>query len=258
MIKNDYGFKITHIQDLGQIQHGKHNVWNGISFYTRKNPEASGKLIVTFHGANNSKDGELMNTPLFRGYDWNIGNADLLCLSDKIQEEYRQTKLILSWYLDTERHKYWDKYLNIVNAILECNRYDEVVFIGTSGGGIPAYRMASYFNQSALISNPQIEINKYAYYPHYKKIIEENKDRIIYMNTSELIAEYNRQPRKITYLCNAHDHQHIEEHARPFTQEIIMQNQIDIRIVFFNDHCVSGKSPHLIYSPRGKTILDYI
>lgn len=258
MIRNDYGFEITHLDNLDMSENQKHNVWKDISFYYHQKPEKFKKLVVTFHGANNFKDGELMNTPLFRGYNWKVGDADILCLADKIQEIYRSDKLLLSWYLDTEKHQYWDKYIKIVESIIEQSEYEELVFIGTSGGGIPAYRMASYFHQTALISNPQIEINKYSYFTHYKKIIENNGDKIRYMNSLNFIQEYNKQPKKMTYLCNSYDSHHIEKHSKPFVQQLIMESNIDFRLIYFDDFSENNKSPHLIYAPKHKTILNYI
>ncbi|MBA3286194.1 MAG: hypothetical protein H0U27_14215 [Nitrosopumilus sp.] len=117
-------------------------------------------------------------TTVFRGYNYNIKNTDILCISDALLEKYKDDKMALSWYLSTEKYNFEQTYTEIIECIIK--KYSKVLFCGTSGGGYPALYYASKFNKLCLIGNSQIYLDKYTYFLTLNNILEKNNDKIVY------------------------------------------------------------------------------
>ena len=248
-------YKITKINSINQVNV---NVNNHNQFLLKKNAfiysskKKNNQLIVFFHGAiwNGVK------LPIFRGYQYNnIPNTDILSLSDVLLDDYKNKDLKLAWFLSTEKRDLFKIYTSIISKILE-KPYKKVLFTGASGGGYPAIRFASYFNESCLIQNCQIYLEEYSYFNKLKKIVNDVK----YININKCINDTG--PPKNIFLCqNQLDTSHYEKHALPF-EKFIKKNysNVNLKTCYFKIEPPkeSGKNAHHMNLPPYIQYIEFL
>lgn len=248
LIDNDNYYKIQHLLFFKRCFNYKFFCRNEITygnfiyqldnvFYLFKNNNNNNNIIISFHGA---LFGDITG-PIFRNYEKNILNYDILSLSDKILENYDKDRLLLSWYLDTKKYKYNNIYYNIISNILKLKKYEKIYFFGTSGGGYSAIKYSCFFNAISIVSNSQIYLNKYFYFRKAVDILMKNNDEFIYGN-SESIESITTiyKPKKIILFTNKLDTHHYNNHSLPFI-EYCNNNKISNDVYFFEKE---SEKPH--------------
>jgi len=174
--------------------------------------------LVSFHGA--VKPGTKL--PVFRFYNKKFQNFDMLCLFDKLIQDYKSKKLRLGWYLNPT---HIEIYTEIIKAFSQ--KYDKMLFYGSSGGGSPAIYFASLFGQYCQVSNSQIYLPKYGHYDDLVKLgLDYNRD------LEKVLLEH--KPAKIVIFQNKADAKHYNEHFLPFVKflEENLEPEIYKTIVF--------------------------
>jgi hypothetical protein len=214
-----------------------------VNFLYKKKSDTN-NLLITFHGFVNVKTPK----PVFRNYKSENVSYNILAISDRFIEEYSSQTLELSWYLSTERHNYNNLYIEIIDFFN--NKYKNVLFIGSSGGGFPALVYASYFKKHALISNSQLYLIKYFHFKNFYKVIEGD----IYLSECDiekLTIKYGMP--KIAYIyVNENDRHHYIDHFLPFKKFINDNNFSDhYSFINFKGHVPEeNKTHHHILYPK--------
>lgn len=238
-----YNFKKIHITDLNEYSFERgnfHYVTDDVDFYFKNNNGSN--LVVFFHGSLSKKRS---NNIIFRGYNYNFDDTDILCLSDRLLKIYYSKGLLLSWYLSTPEYDNFDLYKKVFNKILS-NNYNKVIFTGTSGGGYPALIFSSLYKGICLLSNSQIYLNKYGYFNKMISILNLNSNDMFECNIENFMIKYGF-PKQIILYTNIRDDNHYKHHSLPFFN-FIKANDSDIIIpVFFsgNDPLPGGTHHHI-------------
>ena len=228
---NNYNFEI------GEY----HYIYNEFDFLYKNLCKEN--LVVLFHGAVGNKSTRRFT---FRGYNYDYDNADVLSIADyliKINDD-----LLLSWYLSTDKHNCLEIYTQIINQVLKQNKYNKVIFTGTSGGGYPSLIFGSLFKGYSLISNSQIYLDNYFYFDKMIKLLNIEKEDIEY-NIEKFILK-NGPPLKTILYTNIRDNNHYTNHSIPF-KKFMEENFPDkIETNFFKGRDPpSDKSNHHIQFP---------
>lgn len=248
-----YGYTQINIQDITKIQTG-HNFYNfkGLNFLS-KMESINKNIVFIFHGSRtNNKD-----NIIFRGYDYNIKNTDIICISDYLLNIYKD--YIVNWTLSTKKYNVENIYKEVIGYFLN-KKYEKVIMTGTSAGGYPSIKFACYFNATALIANSQIYIEKYYGFEKLKKIVELHNDTLIYEEKGiEKIIKENK-PQKIIIYNNRFDSTYNRD-ILPFI-DFINQNKlelyVDIKLFDWNGHIPRGKTHHHIQFPNNKKHIEML
>jgi len=194
-------------------------------------------LLVSFHGA--VKVGTPL--PVFRFYDKKFKNFDMLCLFDKLIQEYKSKKLLLGWYLGPT---HIDIYTEIIKALAE--KYEKILFYASSGGGSAAIYFASLFGQYCQVSNSQLYLPKYGHYQYLVALgLDYNRD------LEKVLLEH--KAKKIVIFQNKADEMHYNEHFLPFVK--FLEENIEperYKTITFNK---SAAKPHSVLVPSNT--VDY-
>ena len=218
------------IKNLNKIDCNNSKKYNykNVNFLYKPNLKNKSCLTVFLHGKCS-----LTEEPIYRGYNYTFENSSVLCLSDGLRQYYKQN---YCWYLSTKKHNYEDVYLEILNFFN--NKYDIIIFTGTSAGGYFSLYLAGVFNQYALISNSQIFLPNYYKLPTsgYNQMVRNIKenDSIIYKDICEHFN--NNKPKKIYLFCNQND----KPAYRDATKLLQHLNRININVV---DNIFIGREP---------------
>jgi UDP-N-acetylglucosamine 2-epimerase (non-hydrolysing) len=207
-IVKTYGYKQCIITNLNSIDNNTNNFYNykGLSFLSKLNSKNE-NIVVNFHGSIPSTLVGKYDV-MFRGYNYNINNTDIVCVSDFLLNKYK-LKYSVNWTLSTNKHSNTDIIYNEVfnHIINNSKKYKNVVFTGSSAGGFPSIKFASFFNATAIIANSQLYLENYI---NNKGLLAINKyidynDEVTY--TDKMIEEIILQspPKKIIYYQNIND-----------------------------------------------------
>ena len=128
--------------------------------------------MISFHGLTRNKFNDLVPLPVFRSFYNKEYNT--LSLSDKLLEDYSDKKLFLSWFVSPSNTNYFERYIEIIQFFI--NKYEKIIFYGSSGGGFPSLLFASHFNKTALIFNSQLYLEKYWYFKEFINIVQPSID----------------------------------------------------------------------------------
>lgn len=248
MLINGYGFNQTEISSLSSLDANKMSVYKYKTAYFLYKPVlAARRLVVIFNGALRRT---MAGTLVFRGYNYSFDNACILCIADSALIDH--PRLLLSWYADFDGVKYNNVYQEIIEYILELIQPVSVLFTGTSGGGLPAIRYASSYNQIALISNSQLFPEKYFYYQDIAAYA--SSLGMSFASEMPSLAGDIGVPKEIVIYQNIHDAHHYRFHYLPFVEHCVDQN-IPIATFAFcgtlQDSC--SKNGHSIQFPDSKT-----
>ncbi len=249
---NLYNIEFKSITNIKNIIIGKyHYKFKGINFFVNfKKPK--GKLIIIFHGA-------IKNTtelPVFRGYNYDFKNINILSLSDKLLEIYNS--LNIGWFLSSKKYNLDILYLQIIKGVIQQINTDDILFYGSSAGGFPSFYYASLLKQKCLIANSQMFIEKYTNYDKQINILKNNNDEFIIPNIEQLFL-LKFIPKKIVMFVNINDTHHYIEHAKPFIK-ICKEHKIPIEYNPFNGILTekdikNNKTHHHIQTNKN---LDYL
>jgi len=198
----NYNFKKEHINELKLIKDNEDciYVYNDINFLA-KLKDSSNNLIFIFHGALPIKG---PNRITFRGYDFILPDTDIISVSDSFI--YFNNLANISWYLSTKKYNFNDRYIEVFKYLINRKRYKNIIFTGTSGGGYPSIYFAAYFNKIALVSNSQLYLEKFGMYNELIKLINNNKDKLLYEQKNIENFLRKMQPLKIILYNNILDY----------------------------------------------------
>ena len=252
--KSNYDFQIKTINNLSEITyaagekthyHFMKDAKTQLHFdflYKRKNKKT---LTVLFHGRAPKN-----SYPVFRGYDYELENSDLLSLSDRLQKE---TKLEVCFFLN-----YIEDYIEIIDSIMIDGNYDNILFFATSGGGYMALFMASYFQQYAFTANGFY----YDRSEHYRRLeakvqILTNKKYYIGMDIEKVFQQFGF-PKHVVLFSNKCDSIHVKQTQRliDYIKGEQQDNHDKIDVTLFEKK-VDGEDPHKFNMP-GKTTKYWI
>lgn len=203
---------ITNINDV--IIYNQNNYELSENIYTYKSitflskiKNSSKNLIVFFHGSLPKTEKSRI---IFRGYNYNIPNSDSLCISDGLINTYHGLKI--GWYLSTSKYSFENVYKEIFEYYINSNKYNRVIFTGTSGGGFPSVYWASYFGKIAIVSNAQFYIENYINKAiqkiglnKFEQILSKYSDKFIYSDKMIEKIILTNKPEKIIIFNNIND-----------------------------------------------------
>lgn len=248
-----YGFKKININTISNYKYQLddiHYTYKNYDFlYKNRNKK---KLVVFFHGAFTDKMKERV---VFRGYNYKYDNSDILSISD-INLKLNNKNVLLTWYLSTPNRDNISIYSEIIKSVIK-NKYDKVIFTGSSGGGYPSLLFSSIFNGYCLISNSQIYLEKYVYFDTMLLLMELSKDNLNY-DIEKFILQ-NGPPKMLYLYNNIYDINHYKNHAIPFNNFMLNNYPKNIKTIFFEgiDPPI-GKSSHHVQYPNENTYYDVI
>ena len=241
------------------------NKYKGINYLLKKDFDINNdNLLVCFHGSivNNKKWGKSFTPlPVFRGYDYEINNCDLLSISDGLLEKYYSDNLELSWFLNTTKTNYLPIYIEIIQILINTYKYKNVYFFGTSGGGYISILLSSYFKENCIISNSQIYLNKHNQYTHFKEIMNKYNDSYN-IDIEQYIKEHG-PPKHIYNYCNKLDYCiecgfTYDNHHKPFSEFIVNKFTNKIITSKFFEYKDGIKKPHSIQFPNNESTINIL
>jgi hypothetical protein len=259
---NAYGYKKKIINKLNNIDNNTQNFYNykGLNFlskFSRKNKN----LVICFHGAIGERvfQGKKgTNRIMFRGYDYKIDDTNIVCISDYLINMYDRYRV--NWTLSTDKHNVEYIYDELFTYLIIQQKYNKIIFTGTSAGGFSALKFACKFNCIALISNSQIYLEKYGGFGRLKHIVEKNNDKLIYENKQieHIINEY--KPKQVIIFNNKKDSTYKRDLV-PLIQ-YINNNKIShlFKINLFNYDGIipTDKTHHHIHFPDNTKHIDIL
>lgn len=162
--------RILDLDKTKSLPNGRWDVeWGKINFECFFHKKMSTKLYVFLNGA---ISGEGVTAPMFRRWSYyKFVDGNIINISDPMYRMYDQLKL--GWYYGNEVFDLRKKVADFVLAIAaKINiMQDDIIFVGSSGGGCAAIGCASYIRGANSIAiNPQIILSEYAYSAQFKKI----------------------------------------------------------------------------------------
>lgn len=273
-----YGHKQTVITNLTNVTMNPTTYtttfynYKNVNFLAKIRSKSKSKyLVFMFHGSlfkvmNNKRGVERIT---FRGFDYNINDTDIICLSDGLVNIYKECDI--NWGLSSVKHDLNKIYLEIFGYFIESDKYRNVVFTGTSAGGFPAIRYAAYFNKISLTSNSQLYLENYSLFKLGRikandgrmglcDVMERNNDTICYVDKN--ITQYitKSQPSKIILYNNTMDVTYTR-HTIPFIEfikENNLKNILDLHLFKGGISSQRNWTPHQIQFPSGKRHLHVL
>lgn len=259
-----YGYKQQIIAELNNIDINTNNFYNykGLNFLSKLSCKNK-NLVIIFHGAvpNNG-----INRIIFRGYNYEIDNTNIICICDYLLNKYHEYKV--NWTLSTDKHNVEYIYDELFTYLVTEQKYNKIIFTGTSAGGFPSLKFACKFNCIALLSNSQIYLEEYGKnikswkqgFYHLKNMVEKNNDKLIYENKQieHIIHEY--KPKKVIIFNNKKDLTYNRDIVP--TIQYINNNKIShlfqINLFDYDGIIPSGKTHHHIQFPDDKKHIDIL
>lgn len=183
--------------------------------------EGSKRLIVAFHGAINRRDVQIPR------YEWltqlSRRTEHKLFISDTTLE--LADDLNLAWYLGTPKFDLIAEITAFIEKVRSVNKIDEIVLLGSSGGGFASLAIGSKINKSCSISfSPQSNVWDFSD-GHSQKF----KDTVFCSdNCSTCLQKINKRTDLISYYAdgrhfnnyiyyqNTGDIEHVQKHWRRF------------------------------------------
>lgn len=261
-----YNFQKEIINNLDLINKNANSIYNYKKLnFLAKLKNQNEYLIIIFHGHigqelfNKFKQSKkLEERAIFRGYNYEINNTDLISISDFLLDKYEDYKV--NWTLSTKKYNSENIYLELFNYIINHKKYKNVLFFGTSAGGYPSIKFACKLNQIALVSNAQLYLEDYSlFHTHLKNIIKKNDDQLYYENQDieKLITDY--KPKKLVIYNNIKDYTYQDtiKFSNFTIQNNFNQNIIDFMSFEYNGIIEEGKNHHVIQFPQN-TFLNII
>ena len=267
MIK-EYGYKQQKINKLNNIDNDTNNFYNykGLNFLSKMSSKNK-NLVILFHGGidnvSKNRTSSGTNRIIFRGYDYEIDNTNIICITDYLINIYDKYKV--NWTLSTYKHNIEYIYDELFTYLINKQKYSKVIFVGTSAGGFPSLKFACKFNCIALVSNSQFYLEEYGKnkgygFEYLKNMVENNNDKLIYKNKQieNIIDLY--KPKKVIIFNNKKDCTY-KEHTVPLIKYINNKKISDlfqINLFDYNGIIPTGKTNHTIQFPDNKKMIDIL
>lgn len=272
MVISAYEYNQIPIDNLEFISTNDSNFYNykGLNFLAKLKPQ-NNILVVNFHGA---IKGFGTNRIIFRGYNYNIPNTDIVCISDYLLGIYEFYQV--NWGLKTAKYDSDAIYCELFDFLIKSKLkiipygYKCVIFTGSSAGGYPSMYWACKFNQYAIISNPQIYLEKYGLaqknsknpwgFYQLAKLLSLDGDSICYEPNAMETHITKFKPKKIIIYNNKYDTHTLLNHTLPFAEFISKNNlseYFDVNI-FEGVEPPKDKTPHEVFFPNSKSHLKIL
>jgi hypothetical protein len=205
--------------------------YNGIDFYYRKKTNDD-KLLVNFHGFIR----RTIPLPVFRGYNWNY---NVLCISDNMLQQHPD--MSLGWYCTENGSNIDQTYKEIINFFM--SNHNNIVFHGSSGGGMPSLLYAAYFHKKAYIANAQLYLDEYGHYETFRQNVDDlNLTEPVHAD--KIIDKYGL-PSMMYVHVNMRDNHHYKKHYIPFMKYVNDRKlNANFRFVAFNGVDPTGEQTH--------------
>lgn len=256
-----YGYKQQIINELNNIDNNTNNFYNykGLNFLSKLSSKNK-NLVIIFHGA---VSGNGKNRIVFRGYNYEINDTNIVCICDYLLNKYHEYKV--NWALSTDKHNVEYIYDELFTYLINQQKYSKVIFTGSSAGGFPSLKFACKFNCIALISNSQIYIEEYGKnnghgFYHLKNMVEKKNDKLIYKNKQIEHIIYEYKPKKAIIFNNKKDSTYKRDIV-PIIQ-YINNNKIShlFQIKLFDYYGIipTGKTHHAIQFPDNAKHIDIL
>jgi hypothetical protein len=254
-----YGLKLKYISNLENIDSsGKHyHRYKGVQFYHKKNDD-SDKLVVTFHGSmfkDASSPTGMVLLPIFRGVDW---THNVLCMADKLLEDFSNEKLQVAWFLSPHGSNYLQIYTEIIEHVMKS--YNNIIFHGSSAGGFPSLYFSCIFHQKALILNAQFYIERYSLFNSFTKSTDMILTKDFEEFSSEAIVSKHGPPGCAYIVCNEKDTNHMTKQFLPFKgfvetgEREKMKKHFVLRTFSNKEEPPPGKTHHTVFLPTGTSM----
>ena len=223
-----YGYEQKRINELNNIDNNTNNFYNykGLNFLSKLSSENK-NIVISFHGATSGVGTERI---IFRGYDWEITNTDIICISDYLINIYNEVQI--NWTLSSKKFESDTIYIELFKYIFYKKKYKNIIFTGTSAGGYPSIKFSCIFNAIAIIGNPQLYLEKYSLFKKDRikrgdgrfgllDIMDKYNDEIIYNNKD--IEKYilENKPKLVIIYQNMDDIHHYKDHLLPFDNFVL-------------------------------------
>ena len=246
LIKTD----IEVLSDVDLNNTTKYYRFKETDFFFKKHDNTD-RLVVSFHGSRETTKGIYAPLPIFRGYDWKF---NMLCISDKLLNIIDVNVAHIGWFLSPTGSGFHETYVDIISFFLD--KFQNVVFTGTSAGGFPALLYSSYFKKKGITSNTQLYLNK-GWPANMVNNMEKSLNNQFEIKTCEDIIKKYGFPEKFIYYSNENDIQYHEINFIPFKEYLTANNYI----THFGTRNFKGKEssyPHGVNTPEGTTYNDEI
>jgi len=256
-----YGYKQKTINELNSINNDTNNFYNykGLNFLSKLSSQNE-NLVIIFHGAVQGND---TNRIVFRGYNYEIDNTNIICISDYLLNIYPE--YLVNWTLSTDKHNVEYIYDELFMHLITQQEYSKVIFTGTSAGGFPSLKFACKFNCIALISNSQIYLEEYTLFKRGRinvndgkygllDILDKYNDEIIYKDKQIEIIIHEYKPKQIIIYNNKKDYTYNRD-VVPFIQYINdnkLSHLFQINLFDYDKNPAPGESCHGIQFPDNK------
>lgn len=250
--KDHYGFDVKSISNLNEIEpeNSIHYIYQvdsqNIHFLYRPAKTSQG-ILVAFHGARLNSDGTFVPLPLFRAFDYpeKIEGMSLLSFSDPLLQAYDHKALRLAWYLDSIKFKTSMHLDDIIEYVRVIDATDNMLFLGSSGGGFPAIKHAGVFKMKALISNSQLILKNYPYFEEFTATLSGNNDKISESSDIRDTVSKNTHPSRIILYINELDNRNLKENAEVLCRYLEKNGLAEILDYHpFKKEAPPGKTPH--------------
>lgn len=254
-----YDYKQQIISNLDSIDNNTHNFYNykGLNFLSKLNYKNK-NLVIIFHGAIGEKSYSAKKKICFRGYDWEINNTNIICISDYLLNKYDNYEV--NWTLSTKKYNVEYIYVELFTHLINKQKYNKVVFTGTSAGGFPSLKFACKFNCIALISNSQIYLENHENgFKKLKNSVIKDNDTLLYKN-NEIENIIDKCKPKLAIIYNNKKDKGFKLHIQPFIKYIKnnkISNLFQINIFDYNG-IIQNKTHHHIMFPNNKTHLEIL
>lgn len=259
MIHPIYNIGCNYITDLKDVNDTGETYcnYNNIHFYYKVNNKSK-NLLVAFNGAI-SRSGDINNLvplPVFRNYYNTKHNT--LNISDKLLEDFTDKKIILGWFQSPSNKNYFDIYTEIIKFFMD--KYDNIIFHGSSAGGFPSMLFASYFtlknerkcNIITLLFNSQLYLEKYFYFNDFINLTQLSIDKEN-CNMECIVKKYGSPMHTYIYV-NENDLNHFHKHYMPFKKYITDNNLLEHYTFtsFVGEDAIPPKTHHNVLTPNNK------
>jgi hypothetical protein len=252
-MQNSYGYLQQKIIHLSCIDNNSNNYYNYKNCnFLAKMKNYNKNLVIIFHGAIPNIE---ERSCCFRGYNYEIENTDIICISDILLSIYKNFQI--SWYLSSSKHNINNIYIEVFDYFINNKDYDKIIFTGTSGGGYPSLYFSSLYKKTALIANSQIYPEHYWHYNDLITKLNENDDQLLYENKDIEITIMKQQPEKIILYQNLNDislQQISNAYYKPFI-DFIKENHMEhiLELYLFNGiDPPQDKTHHHVFSQKKK------
>lgn len=253
-----YGYKQQIINNLNNIDNNTNNFYNykDLNFLSKLN-SINENLVIIFHGSIPDKYIGKYDV-VFRGYNYNIKNTDIICISDYLLSKYK-SKFNVNWTLSTKKYPDTDLlYKELFEYIISIKKYKNIIFTGTSAGGFSSIKFGSFFNSIVIIANCQLYIENYFDNKGLKLIQNyiDKDDKVIYENKIIEKIVLQSPPKQIIYYQNINDigpkpHNSYADFLQ--FKSFIKDNQLDKISTFYSFNEKNPEiNPHSIQFPDNK------